>query len=249
MSKYDHSDRLSLFRLTEELGAEQGLSEQFDPKRKIDERFAKAALKILEAEDPDSTHTIYTAISAVLNHWIINSDLPIYQDGVRVADPIALLSTPHKPTKEYIVILPNDFQPEFRDIGPDMDYFEDRIFVHKEEFAALCRRKSLPLPMFWFSAKRPRKPPQGAQRDDALARIARRAYQALSSKGEPPTYRRVVEVLQSHDDKGEYKNKIEEIDYDAEIIWWNDDRGREQSTSFDEFKKRMTRIRKTTPTR
>jgi hypothetical protein len=100
MSKYDHSDRLSLLQLTEELEADQGISEKFDPERPIDERFAKATLKILEAEDPDSTHTMASAIRDALNHWIINGDLPIYHRGVLVTDPVALFSTPHKLTKE-----------------------------------------------------------------------------------------------------------------------------------------------------
>jgi hypothetical protein len=151
MSKYDHSDRLSLLRLTEELEADQEISEKFDPERTIDERFGKAALKILEAEDPDSTHTRASAISAVLKHWIINGDLPIYHHSVRVADPLALLSTPHELTKESSLILSQGYEPEFHDIGPDMKAFEEEIFIRKEDFNAVCKRKNLPLPSFWFA--------------------------------------------------------------------------------------------------
>ena len=137
MSKYHHSDRLSLLRLTEELEADQETSEKFDPERPIDKRFAKAALKILKAEDPDSTHTRASAISAVLNHWIINGDLPIYHCGVQVADPLALLSTPHELTRQYSLILPPEYDPEFRDIEPDMKAFEEEIFIRKEDFSFL----------------------------------------------------------------------------------------------------------------
>ncbi|HKF96388.1 MAG TPA: hypothetical protein VKB96_17705 [Gammaproteobacteria bacterium] len=100
MSKYDQSDRMSLFRLIEELEADQGISEKFDPTREIDERFAEATLKILKAEDADSTYTIFIAISGVLNYWIIYSDLPIYHDDILITDPIALFSEPHKLTEE-----------------------------------------------------------------------------------------------------------------------------------------------------
>jgi hypothetical protein len=64
---------MSLFRLIEELKPDQGISEKFDPAREIDERFAEAALKILKAEDADSTHTIFTAIGGVLNYWIFTA--------------------------------------------------------------------------------------------------------------------------------------------------------------------------------
>jgi hypothetical protein len=77
MSKYDHSDRLSFLLLTEKLEADQGVSEKFDPERPVDERFGKATLKVLEAEDPDSTYTRASCVSTALNRWIINSDLPI----------------------------------------------------------------------------------------------------------------------------------------------------------------------------
>jgi hypothetical protein len=94
-----------------------------------------------------------------------------------------------------------------------------------------------------------RKPPQAAQRDDALSRLARKIYKALCDKGEKPTYRQVINALRFYDDKGEFKNTIEEIDNENEMIWWVNDRGHEQSTSFNGFKKRMTRIRKTPPTK
>lgn len=152
MSKYDHSDRLSLFRLTQQMEADQGLSEKFDPERPIDERFAVAALKVLEAEDPDSTHTICTAVSSALNHWIINSDLPIYRDGCRITDPIAVFSETHTLWEDTVLLSSGGKKiAKHRDIGPDIDYFEDRIFIHKEDFEALCKRKKLPLPRFWFA--------------------------------------------------------------------------------------------------
>ena len=143
MSKYDHSDRLSLLRLTEELEADQGISEKFDPEREIDTRFAEAALKILEAEDPDSTYTSASAVSGVLNHWIINSDLPVYRDGVLITDPIGVFSEPHKLYEDSGLILPRGYEPKLRDIGRDMDYFDERIFIRKADFKALCR--SLPI--------------------------------------------------------------------------------------------------------
>jgi hypothetical protein len=151
MSKYDHSDRLSFLRLTEKLEADQGVSEKFDPEQPIDERFGKATLKILEAEDPDSTYTRASCVSAALNRWIINSDLPIYYDGVLVTDPIVLFSTPHELTRQYSLILPPECEPQFHDIGPDMKAFKEEIFIRKEDFKALCERKNLPLPSFWFA--------------------------------------------------------------------------------------------------
>lgn len=248
MSKYEHSDRLSLLRLTQELEADQGVSEGFDPERQIDERFAKAALKVLQAEDPDSTYTLHTAVREVLNHWIINFDLPVYRDGCRITDPIAVFSETHTPWEETGLISPGGksiVKPH--DILPDMDYFEDRIFIHKEDFEALCRRKNLPLPTFWFSGKQPRKPPQAAQRDDALSHLARRTYKALCDQGEKPTYRQVIDALEFYEDKQEFKNTVEDIDRENEVILWINDRGKEQATSFANFKKRLTRIRKTMP--
>jgi hypothetical protein len=93
------------------------------------------------------------------------------------------------------------------------------------------------------------KPPQAAQRDDALARLGRRTYQALRAEGQVPTCRRVIESLVLYDEDGEFKNIIEEIDYKNRRIMWIDDRGREQTTTFAGFQKRMTRIRRTTFTR
>ncbi len=67
MSKYDHLDRLSFLRLTEKLETDQGVSEKFYPERPINERFGKVTLKILEAEDPDSTYTRASCVSTALN--------------------------------------------------------------------------------------------------------------------------------------------------------------------------------------
>lgn len=50
------------------------------------------------------------------------------------------------------------------------------------------------------------------------SRLARKTYKALCDKGEKPTYRQVIDALKDYDDKQEFKNTVEEIDSENELV-------------------------------
>ncbi len=85
---------------------------------------------------------------------------------------------------------------------------------------------------------------RGGHGDDLLAKVARRAYQALVAKGEQPTNRDVFNALNEYD-KDETISRVRS-DPDPKIsrVEWYDINGELQSTTLRLMEKRMTRIRR-----
>lgn len=75
-SKYQHSDKLPLSLIVEELEKEKELTEK--------------ALHILSVEDRDNTYRPDGAVSALINHWLCERDLNCYINGKLVEDFTAL---------------------------------------------------------------------------------------------------------------------------------------------------------------
>lgn len=79
-SKYQHSDKLPLSLVVEELEKETALTEK--------------ALHILSVEDRDNTYRPDGAVSALINHWLCERDLNCYINGKLVEDFTALTVLP-----------------------------------------------------------------------------------------------------------------------------------------------------------
>ena|SRR5680860_504002 len=90
-------------------------------------------------------------------------------------------------------------------------------------------------------------PKTAVRGDTALTRLMRKTYRALCEQGEKPSYLRVIDELLTYDSKCDVSRTVQVIDRLGKRIDWENDNGIETSTTFAEFKKRMTRIRKTTP--
>jgi len=90
-------------------------------------------------------------------------------------------------------------------------------------------------------------PKTAVKGDTALARLMRKTYRALCEEGEKPSYLRVIDKLETYDSKCDVSRTVQAIHRDGKRIDWENDNGFDKSTTFSEFKKRMTRIRKTTP--
>lgn len=81
-------------------------------------------------------------------------------------------------------------------------------------------------------------------RRDALRVLMERAYDGLRADGQEPQWRKLLAALAHYDDPDEFKRAIQEIDNEAEAIFWRDSRDREQTTRFASFRDRLTEIRK-----
>ena len=116
-NKYQHSDKLPLSLVVEEL--------------EKDAEFTDKALQILSVEDRGSTHTRWTAVSALISHWLTNRDLNCYINGKLVDDVTDL------------TVLPVN-----GDCGAGIKALENWMTIRIDELAALLKHKNLPVPAF-----------------------------------------------------------------------------------------------------
>jgi hypothetical protein len=81
-------------------------------------------------------------------------------------------------------------------------------------------------------------------RRDRLTDLTTQAALTLyNNTGRWPTADEVLSALWRHDARDEWQATLQEIDTPRRAIYWVDRRGREQTTSFDAFAKRLKRIR------
>ena len=116
-NKYQHSDKLPLSLVVEEL--------------EKDAEFPDKALQILFVEDSGSTHTTWTAVSALISHWLTNRDLNCYINGKLVDDVTDL------------TVLPVD-----EDYGAGIKALDNWMTIRKDELAALLEHRNLAVPAF-----------------------------------------------------------------------------------------------------
>ncbi len=121
--KYLHSEKLPLSLVVAESEKETDLIEK--------------ALQILAIEDAGSSYTPVTAISGLINHWLVNRDLACYIRNERV--DIAALE---------VIAVDGDF-------GKGLDALEAWITISKEELTALLESRHLPIPKFLSVSTRP----------------------------------------------------------------------------------------------
>lgn len=80
---------------------------------------------------------------------------------------------------------------------------------------------------------------------DALGKLIETTFKYLyDHPGKMPTWRVVLDNLKKLDSEDEFKQTIQEICEEKEIIYWLDDRDKPQSTPFGKFQDRLTEIRK-----
>ena len=96
----------------------------------IDLTFATEAINVLKHVNPSSTYTTASSASALLNHWVVERELKVYQRGKPVDDVAA-------------VIL---YADEDRDYTPAMNAVEQGWRIDREEFAAILARYEMTVP-------------------------------------------------------------------------------------------------------
>lgn len=116
-NKYQHSDKLPLSLVVEEL--------------EKDAEFTDKALQILSVEDRGSTHTRWTAVSALISHWLVNRDLNCYINGKLVDDVTAL-----------------PVLPVGGDYGAGIKALENWMTISMDELAELLEHRNLAVPAF-----------------------------------------------------------------------------------------------------
>lgn len=109
---YQHSEKLPVSVVVAEM--------EKDP------NFVSKALQILSVEDVGSTHSPATAVSSLINHWMVNRDLACYIRNERV-DVTAL------------TVLP---------VEGGLEALENWMAIDKEELAALLEKRGLLPPAF-----------------------------------------------------------------------------------------------------
>ena len=88
----------------------------------------------------------------------------------------------------------------------------------------------------WRGSKRPR--------SDALGVLVERTVQGLTTKLERfPATLEVIKNLWLYDLSDDFKGTLQEIDGGSQVLYWVDGRGREQSTTFSAFHRRVQRLR------
>ena len=112
-----------------------------EKKLERDTRLIKKALDILSVEDPESTHTEAGAISALLNHWLVNRELGYYINGQHGDDFTALTVIPVN-----------------GDYGRGLAAMDSWITIDKEELVGLLRSRNINVPDNLANAKTDRTP-------------------------------------------------------------------------------------------
>lgn len=136
-NKYPHSDKLPLSLVVEEL--------------EKDAEFTDKALQILSVEDRGSTHTRWTAVSALISHWLTNRDLNCYINGKLVDDV----------TDQ--TVLPVD-----GDDGAGIKALENWMTISMDELAKLLEQRNLSVPAFLRPCVKVSKaPPPGDDEEQA----------------------------------------------------------------------------------
>ena len=140
ITAYKHSEKLPLSTVVAEMEKDASLIAQ--------------ALLILGVEDVGSTYSPATAISGLINHWLVNRDLLCYIRNEPVKDVAAL------------TVLPVE-----GDYGKGVAELENWIAISKEELATLLKKRDLPLPTFLRSIFEDEMNEQGTRKEEVVTGI------------------------------------------------------------------------------